>query len=666
VAIWDINITKMKILYSQIKELIPGLKADPEEAANALTFIGFMKDGLKEVTYRNKKDWLLSFEIRQNRADCLSVMGLAKELAAYYGLKVKLPQALDLPVSKSKLDIKVSAPEYVKRISAIRIKGLKNQPSPDWLREYMVFYGLNPVNLLVDLSNYVMFLTGYPSHLIDLKKTKGQIVWAMNSTFDEITTLDGSRIKLSKKELIIQDNENILALAGIVGGKKAEIDLNTTEIVVETAIYDKSLIRKNSRSLRITTEASTRLEKNLDYVASEFSERLLISMILKYCGGKVDSQFFDYLPKKRSLPEIKFDPLTVGIFAGVEIPVKKTIQILRNLDFKVKNSGNYLLVTPPSERTDISIAEDIIEEVIRIFGYQNIPFNEVPKLEVVENITPKNIILAERIRDILSDCGFDEIISWPLTKKGENPSVNYLDWKVVSTQNSVNEEYPYLRQSIAISLINQLNEYLKKNVGKIKIFEIGNVYGKKGDQYKEYESMGILIHTDSNDKELKLIKEIVEKLLRTLGLNNIFYSESKNRPLVANPYSCWDIIVHGKPLGIVYKLQSQKTGQNTYFSEINIAELTTLIRKIHDLATIELTQKLIVLDANIELNKEDSPHDYLNKIKQGIKKENIWSIEIVDKFNLVNGKIRYTIRITYKELADQEAKKTHFNLFGLK
>ena len=654
----------MKILFSEIKKLIPDLKVNPKAIGEALTSSGFMMDGFEEIEYSSKKDYLLSFEVRQNRVDCFSVIGLAKEVAAYYGLKIKLPIVPKLVFPENKLDIKVAVPKYVKRILAIRIKGLKNKRSPGWLREYMAFHDINSANLLVDLSNCVMFLTSYPSHLIDLNKVQGQISWAMNRNFKEMVTLGGSKIPLNKDELIIQDEKNIIALAGIVGSRAAEIDSKTTEIVAETAIYDRSIIRKNSRSLKIITEASTRLGKDLDPNGLEFAEKLLISMILKYCGGKIDSQFFDYYPQRRIPPKIKFDPNLPSIFAGVEIPENKVIKILKNLNFEVKKIGKNLLVVPPQGRMDISLPEDLIEEVIRIFGYNKIPSNEIPKLEIVENITPQNIYLGEKIRDILSTLGFDEILSWPLTKKGDNEMVNYLDWNIVSTQNSVNEDYPDLKQSMAVGLVNQLQEYLKKNVEHIKIFEIGKVFGERGNNYEEHEAVGILIHTFFKEKKLSIIKETTEKLLRLIGLADISYMESKNKPQIANSYSCWDIVVEEKVIGILYKLKPQKSNQNTYFAEFNLDEIVKLLEKIQNKPVVELTQKLIVLDANVELQKGETINDFLAEIKKKIKSENIWSIEIIDEFSLKE-KIRYTIRVFYKELSDQEAKKIHLKIFNL-
>ncbi len=506
-----------------------------------------------------------------------------------------------------------------------------------------------------------MLITGYPSHLIAVDKINGFLKWSINKDFSEIVTLDGSSIKLNKEnELIIQDEKTILALAGIVGGKSAEITLDTKSIIAEIAVYDCSIIRKNSRSLRIVTEASHRLEKDLDPNGANYAIELLISLILENCGGVADSKVFDYYPKKRFSSNIEFDIKYPSIYAGIEIPKKKVLKIIKNLGFVTKQSKNRLIVIPPTYRMDISIPADIVEEVIRIFGYEKIPSNEIPILKVVKDITPKRIHLAEKIRDILTVLDFDEIFSWTLTKKGDNLSSNYLDWEIINTQNSVNEFYPELRQTIAIGLVDQFNEYLKKNIEYIKIFEIGKVFGKRNGIYEECESAGILIQ----DKDIKPIKETLDKLLRHLGFVNIKYRISKNKPRIANPYSCWDIFVEGQIIGIFYKLKLQKNNTYAYFAEINLDKITKLLNVIYSNPAVELTKKLILLDANIEIDKDESIYEFLDKVCCKIKPDNIWSIDIIDRF-VLDKKMKYTIRVSYKELLDKEAKKIHLNAFGL-
>jgi phenylalanyl-tRNA synthetase beta chain len=652
----------MKVLYSEIKELVKGLKASPKEIGEALTLTGFMMDGLTEVSYKGKKDYLISLEIRQNRADCLSVIGLAREVAAYYNLKVSVPVVKAITKNTKKLDIKIEATNYIKRVLAIKLDEVNNVKSPEWLREYMTLYGFNTAGLLVDLSNYVMMLTGYPSHLIDYRKTEGTIHWSINDRFKEITTLLGSVTKLNNNEIIIHDKNNIIALAGIIGGKTDSIDTNTTSIIAEFAIYDRSIIRKNSRSLNITTEASRRLEKDLDPNGADYAMQMLVSLILKYSGGKVSSSTFNYYPKKYVSPKIKFDKELPAKLAGIEIGTKDTLRILKGLNFDVVSKNNKLTVTPPTYRMDVSLPEDLAEEVIRIYGYDKIPTNEVPSLNVVKNITPKSIILSEKIRDILVTLGFDETLSWPLTQEGINTNLNHSDLNEVTTQNSVNDLYPHLRQSIAVGLLTQMNEYFKKGVEYIDIFEIGKIFGEKNKNYFEHDSLGIL--SASKENTLPQFKDKTESLLRLLGFDDIKYFESKVKPKISNPESCWDIYANNQNIGIMYKLGPSETKLNIYFTEIDIEKITKMLTGLNSNPVVELTQKLISLDVNIELDEKESIFEYLKNLEKKISKKNIWSINIADVYQ-AGDKKKYTLRVTYEELSDKEAKDIHQKTFGL-
>ena len=650
----------MKILYSQIKELAPKLSAGPKEVGEALTLTGFMMDGFAEVEYNNKKDYLIGLEVRQNRADCLSVIGVAREVAAFYGLAMKYPKVDDLNFGKLSLAIKVNAPDVIKRICAVRIDNVENKESPAWLKQYLACYEMNSVNLLVDLSNYVMIVTGYPSHIMDKDKIGEVIYWQVNKDFAEIITLDGANIKLNRDELIIRDDKSVIALAGMIGARYGSVEINSQSIVVEMAVYDRVIIRKNSRSLRITTEASSRLEKDLDPNGVDYAIGLLLSLIKKHCGGKIASQMFDHYPKKTANKTILFDPKMPSVYAGVEISRKEVIKILKNLRFAITEENEMLKVTAPSGRTDIFLAQDLVEEVIRLYGYNNIPVDILPALTVTEDITPKHFYIIEKIKDILSALSYDEVLSWPLTKKGYNAVVNYKEWGEVSVQNSVNEDSSELRQSMAMGLLAQCAEYQKKNVEYINIFEIGKIFGKSGKNYLEDDALGILLY--DVDKAIDKLRITVETLLRELGVSEICYKNAIRKPVIANPYSCWDIFASEKNLGIIYKAAEG----NVYFAELNIANLVKSVNNAPTNPTLEITKKIVILDANVVLKENGSIDDYIKDVRKKIGENNIFSLIIKDVYKLANDKIRYTIRVSYKELSDQKAKEIHFDSFGLK
>ncbi|MDP2930556.1 MAG: hypothetical protein Q8N56_03050, partial [bacterium] len=314
-----------------------------------------------------------------------------------------------------------------------------------------------------------------------------------------------------------------------------------------------------------------------------------------------------------------------------------------------------------TDRTDIVIPEDVIEEVIRINGYEKIPQNQIPAFKAAEDITPRIILLADRTRDILVFLGFDEVLSWPLTKKEINSAVRWQTRESIPAQNSVNEEFPDLRESIASGLLSQLKEYEKKNVGEINIFEIGRIFGKEKERYAEYDNLGLLIKS-KNGRSIKELKAAIEKLLRSLGFSAIIYSQSVIKPRTANPISCWDIFVGGKLAGIIYKLKSSES-KETAFAELRLSELSEISNKSRINPAAELEQKLVVLDANIELEKDASVSAYLASMENKIGEKNLWAAEISDRFP-IGQKTRYTIRVTYKGLSDKEAKALHTRIFN--
>lgn len=655
----------MKILYSQIKELVPDLSARPAEVAEALTMIGMMQDSFQEVDYRGRSDYLVGLEIRQNRPDCLSVMGLAREVAAYYGLPFQAPEGSLLEYSDQALDIKVKSKREVQRILAVRLSGLHNQASPDWLQEFLAFYDIKSINLLVDLSNYVMIYTGYPSHLLDASKLSGDLSWSVNKDRATVQTLDQTELALPGQELVISDEENILALAGLVGCLPAAIEANTTEVIAEMAVYDRSLIMQNSRSLGVVTEASNRLSKDLDPAGVEAAFAWLVSLLLQHGQGKIASQLFSYYPEPRLVQPISLDPELPSRLAGLDISQERVIEILENLRFTVTRETDSLLVTPPADRSDVSLPEDLAEEVIRLNRFDLIPSHEVPVLTVTPDITPQLYFLKEKMRDYLVALSYDEILSQPLVGVDVNLQTNWQDWQSLTTQNSVNEEYPDLRQSMASGLLNQLDVYVKKNLSYIKIFEIGKVFGRQGRDYQEHDSLGILAYWPETLQRINDFKNDVEKLLRHLGLTDLSYQPVTKLPPLANPYVGWQIVSNNQPVGLLYKLKPQHGQDTGYFCELNLPQVLDQVLTVQTQATVEIIKKLVVLDANLEVASRYQLFDYFQKLKNKIGQDHLWSLEVVDEYVVDNSRIRYTIRVTYQDLSDQEAKELHANIFNL-
>ena len=652
----------MKILYSQIKQLIPSLAATPAEIGAALTMTGFMQESLETVNYNNQADVLLGFEIRQNRPDCLSVIGLAREIAAYFNLSLNLPSTKEWTPAEVPVSIRVETPA-VRRLKAIKLQDITVQASPQWLVDYLAFYEINSVNLPVDLSNYVMLLTGYPSHLIDYDRLDGDIVWSINHRPREIITLDGTPLHLKDEELIIHDRHNVIALAGIVGTNYAAISESTKTILAEMALYDPALIRRNARTLHIVTEASNRLSKNLSLVDLDYAFNLLINLLVDQTGGQIASQTFEDYKEKAEIKIINFKSQLVSELGGITIEPDHSRQLLSQLEFQINDQQLPWEVTVPSWRTDIELPEDIVEEVLRLYRFDQLP-SILPALPATSDITPLLIKAKERWRDWLAFQGWDEVLSWTMVRPDDNTLTNYLPWSMATVQNAINEDYPALRQTIMASLIKQAHEYAKEQVPQLQIFELGKVFGQEKNHYKETEHLGWLIA--GGEGIVEALRQTVTAFLAYSGAEKIYFCPAQNIPAVANPYATWTIMIGEEPIGLLAQLKEHYNDEIMVTAEIDAELLINYLSDHPMLApTVEITQKLITLDANLEAASRQELVMKLQDIEEKLGRESLWSLAVIDEFCLPSGRYRYTVRAVYKELDDQSAKKLHLQVFGL-
>jgi len=652
----------MKILYSQIKQLIPSLAATPAEIGAALTMTGFMQESLETVNYNNQADVLLGFEIRQNRPDCLSVIGLAREIAAYFNLPLNLPSTKEWTPAEVPVSIRVETPA-VRRLKAIKLQDITVQASPQWLVDYLAFYEVNSVNLPVDLSNYVMLLTGYPSHLIDYDRLDGDIVWSINHRPREIITLDGTPLHLKDEELIIHDRHNVIALAGIVGTNYAAISESTKTILAEMALYDPALIRRNTRTLHIVTEASNRLSKNLSLVDLDYAFNLLINLLVDQTGGQIASQTFEDYKEKAEIKIINFKSQLVSELGGITIEPDHSRQLLSQLEFQINDQQLPWEVIVPSWRTDIELPEDIVEEVLRLYRFDQLP-SILPALPATSDITPLLIKAKERWRDWLAFQGWDEVLSWTMVRPDDNTLTNYLPWSMATVQNAINEDYPALRQTIMASLIKQAHEYAKEQVPQLQIFELGKVFGQEENHYKETEHLGWLMA--GGEGVVEALRQTVTAFLAYSGAEKIYFCPAQNIPAVANPYATWTIMIGEEPIGLLAQLKEHYNDEIMVTAEIDAELLINYLSDHPMLApTVEITQKLITLDANVEAASRQELIKQLQDIEEKLGRESLWSLAVIDEFCLPSGRYRYTVRAVYKELDDQSAKKLHLQVFGL-
>lgn len=607
----------MKLIYSHLQKFLPDLKVEPTKLRDDLTMIGHFTNYFEEID----NEIVFDLDIKVNRGDCLGYYGIARDLSVFYNIKLISPNLTsEIQNLKSEYQLPIDIhTNNVKRVMAVKISNLNNSASPTWLQTFLKCHGSKSINTLVDLTNYIMFMYGIPNHAFDTAKSSENLIWEMNSKFKEFTSLDGSKLILDNKILMINNPNKALSLS-FWGGEACAIDQNTTETIIELAVYNRTTVRQNSRQLKSVTEASIRLEKDLDPDTIPIAFNHLTNLILENCGGQINSQIFDYYPQPINSPQIEFDPQKPSLVSGIEIPSDFAIDCLTRLGcilpaLSREGLGKGLIVIPPSIRKDISIEADLIEEVIRFYGYQNIPINQPLTFKKITDITPKEIYLIENLKDKLVSLGYDEVLTWPLVTSPTDPKT------VIKTQNSINSEAIYLRQSLIPSLQQQLDQYTRFKLPQPKFFEIGKVFSKEGDKFIEKNALA-------------------------------FYN-----------YDSKQLISDIKKLNLITNVVDQN------FIEIIIDDLPKLDKYIPQTinnTAFELTSQIITLDANLILDIKEEPLDLIKKYSEIIGTDHLWKLIITDIYqDPKTNKYRYTFQASYFNLDDKSAKSLHLKSFNL-
>ncbi|GBD34365.1 Phenylalanine--tRNA ligase beta subunit [bacterium HR35] len=500
----------MKFRLKDLKNYLEG-NLDGKKIAETLTLKSF------ESSYENG---ILDVDILYNRfSDSASFIGIAKEISLLSNLKFKAPQTKFKESNKKiiqfiKVQVKTpKTPFYFGRV----ILNLKNQPSPDWLKEILEFYGLNSINLIVDLANLVMFEYGAPLHIFDLDKIfQKEIIVREAKKGEKFISLEDKEYELRGGEIVISDREKILALAGIKGSKLAEVNLQTKNIFIEAAVFDPTTIYQTSRIHNLKTEASLRFERNVNpYRALEALERISF-LIKKFAKGEVLKGKIAYgkLPSTKKI-EIKIDEMNK--FLGTNFNFSQIKFFLKKLNFNFKEKSGILEVYPPLDRNDLQIKEDIYEEILRIYGVNNVKENFESAYH--PSLIDENFLFNFRLREILKNFGFSEIYSYSLfSQKDEELFKDVLkeNQQPIELANPLSENLKFYEFSLLPNLLKGLS-LNQKIIKDLKIFRIERVAFLENEKIKENYNLALtLTQKDKTNLliELKTIWQIIKKGLK--------------------------------------------------------------------------------------------------------------------------------------------------------
>lgn len=532
--------------------------------------------GTDAIKALNLDDEVIDFELTSNRGDLLSILGMAYELGAIYKKSVK---EIDLGYTPNNENVSDEFNVEVKTddcplFLAKKVKNVVIKESPDFIKERLIASGIRPINNVVDISNYVMLETGQPLHYYDAKSLGDTLIVRNALEGEKLTTLDGIERTLTTDDIVISDKEKAVGLAGVMGGLSTEVENYTTDIIIESAIFDKVKVRRTSKKI-LRSEASNRFEKGLDpnrtYMAIERS----CALLEKYADGTVLDGIVkhDKTSKEEKVIDIKLEKIDKVL--GISIPKSEVIEILKSLAFKVEDKADYLTVTVPTRRLDISIVEDLIEEVGRIYGMDNIK-GKLPVLKIVNSHFDRT---KREIKNKLINLGLNETLSYSLIPNPEVHKFTTEDFTEITLNDPMSEDKNTLRYSLLYSL-KEIYLYNKaRNNSDISIFEVGKGFYKENDCYKEDLKLAVLMtgdyYLDVNNTKVDFytIKGVLEELLDYLGYNGRYSLTVSDIPEELHPGQSASIILQGKKVGIIGKLHPSVIKDDVYVFEINLTKL---------------------------------------------------------------------------------------------
>lgn len=624
--------------------------------------------GEDPIKYLELDDEVIDFELTSNRGDLLSILGMAYEIGALYNEKVKdidlsYKEDTSSNINDFTLDIRTeNCPLFLaKKVTNVTIK-----ESPVFIKNRLIASGIRPINNVVDISNYVMLETGQPLHYYDADRLGNKLIVRMASDNEKLTTLDNEERTLSNADIVIATDKEAVGLAGVMGGLTTEIENDTKNIIIESAIFNATSIRKTSKKV-LRSEASNRFEKGLDprrtYMAIERSCHLLE----KYANATITSGLKEYknIEIEDKNIDITFDK--INKILGIEIPKEEVLEIFNRLGFNTNVNNEIITVTVPTRRIDISIAEDLVEEVGRIYGIDRIK-GKVMTLPVIPGSVNKN---NRFIRNKLASLGLNEVLSYSLIAENEVKKFTNDEFDYVKVLDPMSEDRNTLRYSLIPSLLNIYNYNKARSNNDISIYEVGKGFYKKDDIFHEENKLAVLMTGEYSEglNSLKVdfyvIKGILEELLEYLGYKNRYTLQTNAEINELHPGQSAKIIVSGVDVGIIGKLHPSITKENIYVMEINLDKL--FLFKVKHMQYKEISKyPAITKDMAFVIKKNIEAKEVMSVIKKACGKL-LTDINIFDVYegeNILPDERSIAFSLTFQEqnktLSDEEV----MNLFN--
>jgi phenylalanyl-tRNA synthetase beta chain len=434
--------------------------------------------------YYQLNDLKFTIKLTPNKADCLSVLGVAREVSALTGTPMTLPEAHIVAVSlQDKLPVKISAPDLCGRFSGRIIRGVNAKaPTPDWMKQRLERSGQRPISALVDISNYVMLEMGRPSHVFDLDKIHGGLEVRWGKSGESLKLLNGNTVAVDEWIGVISDDKEIESLAGIMGGDSTAVSLETQNIYLEAAFWWPQAIQGRARRFNFSTDAAHRFERGVDFATTVEHLERITSLIVEICGGAAHVKvgpIDDHIVNLPSRPAVKMRTARAVKVIGVALSDTQIADIFTRLGLQFTQEPGLFSVTPPSYRFDIEIEEDLIEEVVRVYGFENIP-SLPPVAANAMLIEPENRRSLFTLRRQIADLDYQEVINYSFVEESWEKDF-CANEAPIKLQNPISSQMSVMRTSLIGSLVANARYNLNRKIGRVRIFEIAAVYLKNAN-----------------------------------------------------------------------------------------------------------------------------------------------------------------------------------------
>ena len=616
-------------------------------------------------------DALIEFEITSNRPDCRSIIGIAREAAVTLGKELKYPeikvQACDEEMS-FEIDIQT---DLCKRYCGRVVKDVKVGPSPYWMQRKLIEAGMRPISNIVDITNYVMLELGQPLHAFDLDDIKyNKMTVKMAEEGEKFTTLDGVERTLTSDMLVIGNQDKTLDLAGIMGGENSEIKDTTTSIFIEGASFAKENIRATSKKLGLRTEASSRFEKGIDINLAEEAVNRACQLIEELGCGTVLNGMLDYYPQKEEVQKVTVNPVRINKLLGVNVPMDQFINILESLEFKCNLvSSEVLELEVPTFRLDITEDADILEEIARIYGYDNIPAANLEGNATAGVKTEKQKFI-DNVKSNSIACGLNEILTYSFVSPRGVDKINLPadDEKrnFVKIMNPLGEETSVMRTTLIPNMLDVISTNISHKVEEVSAFECGNTFIPQ--EGLPIETKKYCVGMYGKEVDFFVLKGVIESVLNNVGLKG-YEIEPETTNLTFHPGRCAKIVYNNIYIGTFGELhpdviENYNLGQRVYVAEINIDtvfENLNLTKSYNPLPKYPSTSRDIALIVKDEV--------FVKQIEDIIKANGEDLVESYKLFDVYKGaqieeghkSIAYSItyRSKDKTLTDEDVAKVH-------